>query len=154
MFSTRSSTWQMNYCTVGTKLWLSLRRAWGGCGGWALPEQRCRQEGQRESAPGGWFGTWLLASCESAPVDLMQSSCPLSMNIKFSVHEKNSSFSSRLGFSRVLCASPRLGGVWIAQTQFNNTLSRPQNPHFACQNSAPRISLLFVPRLDLPRDQW
>lgn len=81
---------------------------WGACGwvGFAGAEQG----GQWELAQGGWCGTWLLSSGESAPVDLIESSCTLSMNIKSSVHEKNPSSSSKLGFSRVLYANPRLGG--------------------------------------------
>lgn len=110
-----------------------------------------QQEGQRELAQGSWCGTWILASWESAPVHLTQSRCPLAMNILCAW--KNSSF-SKLGFAKVSYANPGSGrGVNCSDPAYN-AASRPQNPHFACQNSALSISLLFVPLLDLPRDQW
>lgn len=76
--------------------WMGWRQLWG----WALPQKSCRR-----------LGTQLPASWESAPVDPAQSSCPLSMNIKFpALKQKSSSFSSKPPRTRTLYAVPHVGG--------------------------------------------
>lgn len=127
------SPWHMNSCPVGTKLRLFPARGlrWVGCAGGA----------------GGTFGfhekilLWISCKIAAASPRMLNSLCV----------QKISPFSSELGFLSFSYATQGCGG-WTAQTQLNNALSRTQNPHVACQNSAPSISL-FVPRLALPRDQ-